>query len=276
VPGKLAGRILNCPKCKWAFFGRPGRSPAANDPPAWQAGLIDPSEPPARRRWPRPTPAAPRDTPASENRENRENRGTTPPPATVPAPREPAPCSPAKQGERGTAGPACDRPAPPPAAPLSQALPASPPPARPPAPNSGFWGWVKAAAALLLLWWACSAFYAWRGRSETERLAKLLSEEDSAPTTWQAPATAPAPNRPLEGLAWRGQTNFQVRGTGVYLAGATGLPQYEIRGTLIYRTVHHPRGLSGSPDYEARGSAVYRTTSHPDGLSALPVGHLRR
>jgi hypothetical protein len=67
-----------------------------------------------------------------------------------------------------------------------------------------------------------------------------------------------------------------VRGTGVYLDGATGLPQYEIRDTLIYRTVYHPLGLSGSPDYEARGSAVYRTTSHPDGLSALPVGHLRR
>jgi hypothetical protein len=73
-----------------------------------------------------------------------------------------------------------------------------------------------------------------------------------------------------------GKTQFQVRGTGVYPSQETGLPEYEIRGALIYRTVHHPRGLSATPDYEARGNAVYRTAFHPDGLSTLPVGHLRR
>jgi hypothetical protein len=271
VPSKLAGRILNCPKCKWAFVGRPGRSPAANDPPAWRFGLTDPAERPAPARRTRPSaPAAPRNTPPSENRENRDDKR--------PAPAPPPPVPPA---------PAAGRPVPPPAT-----RPLPPAPRLPSGP--GEWGWLKAGAVLLLVWWGWSKF----------RAPEFPTREGPPPATWPAPGPAtganPAPPPPsyFQALAapHRPQLpaepsgsfypatspfpTYRLQGDGLYRtpqhpAGPSVTPDYQVRGNEIYRTFTHPAGASTLPDYEARGGQVYRTPSHPNGMSALPAGEIR-
>ena len=75
---------------------------------------------------------------------------------------------------------------------------------------------------------------------------------------------------------------FDIRGSEIYSTvhnqteGLKSMPWFKIKDNKIYNTTFNPNGHSLLPQYEIRGNSVYTTIHHPDGISHMPVFNIKK
>ena len=76
--------------------------------------------------------------------------------------------------------------------------------------------------------------------------------------------------------SWNALPEYEIRGNQIFRTinhplGPSGLADYEFRDDgKIYRTAYHPMGWNNMPDYEIRSGKIYRTICHPNGWQDSP------